>query len=607
MSFRKPARLTDDNKKISKKALSNSLEIIKYIKPHKFLFFLGAIVLLLSTLTALAFPYLFPLLADLSLHKEIHLLPFKGNYLVNFTTRMELIKVIVVLLIAQSIISFLRLYIFAQTNERILAKIRYDLYTKIITLPIPFYENNRIGELTSRITSDVTRLQDTLSIDLAEFFRQILTLIFGIIVLLFISRKLTLFILATVPVLVVIGFIFGKFIRKKSAEAQQAIADSNIVVEETFHNINIVKAYTNELFESNRYLSKVNNIKNISLSNAYYRGLFISFIIMIMFGIITIVLYKASSLVEAGEFSIGQLLQFIIFTVFIGGSIAGIGELYGKIIAALGSSDRIAQILNTSSETQVKQITTNKFNGEILFKDIHFNYPTREDIEVLKGINFSVAKGEKVALVGASGAGKSTILQILLRFYDIQKGSILIDNSSIYDLDVQNLRANIAVVPQEVLLFGGTIKENILYGKLNATDEEVMLAAKKANALEFIERFPQGLETLVGERGVKLSGGQRQRIAIARAILKDPAILLLDEATSALDAESEILVQNALDTLMEGRTTIIIAHRLSTIRNVDKIVVLNNGIIIEEGNHQTLSTKPDGFYSHLLKLQYQQN
>lgn len=244
-------------------------------------------------------------------------------------------------------------------------------------------------------------------------------------------------------------------------------------LKETFHNINIVKAYTNELFESNRILSKVNNIKNISLSNAYYRGLFISFIIMIMFGIITIVLCKASSLhLEAGEFSIGQLLQFIIFTVFIGGSIAGIGELYGKIIAALGSSDRIAQILNTSSETQVKHITTNKFNGEILFKDIHFNYPTREDIEVLKGINFSVAKGEKVAFVGASGAGKSTILQILLRFYDIQKGSILIDNTSIYDIDIQDLRANIAVVPQEVLLFGGTIKENILYGKLDATDEE---------------------------------------------------------------------------------------------------------------------------------------
>ncbi len=607
MSLKKPVIDKDAPKKISKETLNSSLRIIKYIKPHKFLFFLGSIFLVLSTITALSFPYLFPLLVDLAHHEEVHLIPFKGGHLINFTNRYELIKVIVVLLIAQSIVSFFRLYIFAQTNEKVLANIRYDLYNKIISLPISFYEKNRIGELTSRITSDITKLQDALSIDLAEFFRQILTLFGGIAVLLFISQKLTLFILAIVPVVVIFGVVFGRFIRAKSAEAQQAVADSNVVVEETFHNINIVKAYTNELFESNRYLNKVNIIKRVYLSNAVYRGTFISFIILVMFGVITLVLYKASGLLEEGQLKDGQLLQFIIFTVFIGGSIAGIGELYSKILIALGASDRISEILNTESETQIKQFETRKFEGDIVFKNIHFNYPTREDIEVLKGISFTVGKGKKVALVGASGAGKSTIFQLLLRFYNIQKGEILIDNKSISDLDVQDLRTNIAVVPQEVLLFGGSIRENILYGKLNATDEEVMDAAKKANAFEFISKFPQGLDTLVGERGVKLSGGQRQRIAIARAILKDPAILLLDEATSALDAASEKLVQSALDTLMEGRTTIIIAHRLSTIRNVDKIVVLNHGTIMEEGTHQDLSIKEDGLYSHLLKLQYQLN
>lgn len=578
---------------------------MQYLKPHKFLFIIGSVFLIFSTLTALTFPYLFPLLIDLAHHKEVHLIPISGTHLFTIHSRLDLMKIIVGLLIIQSAVSFGRLYIFAQTNERVLASIRHDLYNKIISLPIQFYEKNRIGDLNSRISTDVVKLQDALSIDLAEFFRQVITLLGGIAILIYLSPKLTLFILAIVPIVVILGISFGGFIRKKSAEAQHAIADSNIVVEETFHNINIVKAYTNEWFESNRYLKKVLKIKDVFLRNAIYKGAFISFIILIMFGVITVVLYKASSLLEAGILGDAQLLQFIIFTVFIGGSIAGLGDLYGKIAVAFGATDRIVQILNQESETKIQPIPIHKLDGNIVFENVHFHYPTRSDVEVLKGISFSVANGEKVALVGASGVGKTTILQLLMRFYNIQQGKITIDGTSIYDMDVQALRANTALVPQEVMLFGGTIRENILYGKLDATEEEIINATKKANAYDFISKFPEGLETIVGERGVKLSGGQRQRIAIARAILKDPAILFLDEATSALDAESEKLVQNALEALMEGRTTIVIAHRLSTIRNADKIIVLNQGNIAEQGNHQTLSAQQDGLYTHLLKLQYQ--
>lgn len=605
MSFRKPTTDKDSNNKITSVSLKNSLKIVRYLKPHKALFILGSLFLLFSTLTALSFPFLFPFLIDLAHNKPVHLFSYNGSYLLNINTRLDLINIIIVLLVIQSIVSFGRLYIFAQTNERILADIRTDLYNKIITLPISFYENTRIGELTSRITSDITKLQDALSIDLAEFFRQILTLVGGMIVLVLISYKLTLFMLSVVPIVVVLGLFFGRFIRIKSAEAQQAVADSNVVVEETFHNINIVKAYTNELFESNRYLKKVIKIKEVFLTNALYRGSFISFIILIMFGVISLILYKASSLLEQGLLGDAQLLQFIIFTVFIGGSIGGLGELYGKLSSAIGATDRISQLLDLTSETKIAPAAFKKYEGNLKFDNIYFRYPTRPDIEVLKGISFTVNKGEKVALVGGSGVGKSTILQILLRYYEVQKGTIFIDGKSIYDLDIQELRANMAVVPQEVLLFGGTIKENILYGKLDATEAAVIEAAKKANAWEFIAKFPEGLNTIVGERGVKLSGGQRQRIAIARAILKDPAILLLDEATSALDAESEKLVQSALETLMEGRTTIVIAHRLSTIRNVDRIIVMNHGKVVEEGSHDSLVGLENGLYANLLKLQYQ--
>jgi ATP-binding cassette, subfamily B, bacterial len=389
------------------------------------------------------------------------------------------------------------------------------------------------------------------------------------------------------------------------------LAEVNIIAEETMQNINMVKAYTNEAYESKRYYVKVYDTLQLALKNSLYRGTFISFIIVATFGALMFVLWYGSGMVQAYQLdktqgiSEGDLVSFLIITVFIGAALGGLSDAFGRILKALGASERILEIIDLSSETDTKDYTPIKLNGSIQFQDIKFAYPSRKDIEIYKNLNFKVEQGKKIALVGTSGAGKSTVFNLLLSYYKPDGGNILIDNKNINEISIKQLRGNIAIVPQEVILFGGTIRENILYGKLDASEDEIIDATKKANAWQFISQFPEGLDTKVGERGIKLSGGQRQRIAIARAILKDPAILLLDEATSALDAESEVLVQEALNNLMQNRTTLIIAHRLSTIRNVDTIFVLDRGAIVEQGNHNELSQKTDGVYNNLLKLQYQ--
>ena len=315
-------------------------------------------------------------------------------------------------------------------------------------------------------------------------------------------------------------------------------------------------------------------------------------------------------MVEAGEMPVGDLFSFILYTGIIGGAIGGIGNLYTALTSAMGATERVQEILNRKTEVSAEKtelLPEDRFKGAITYQGVEFAYPSRKDVAVLKGIDLHIEAGQKVALVGGSGAGKSTIIQLLLQFYKTDAGQILIDGQHIYDYDLSKYRLNMATVPQEVILFGGTIRENILYGKPDATEEEIIQAAKQANTWEFIKSFPEGLETIVGDRGIKLSGGQRQRVAIARAILRDPAVLLLDEATSSLDAESEKLVQEALDNLMEGRTAIIIAHRLATIRNVDCIYVIDDGVIVEQGTHEELSMMEEGLYNALAKLQFETN
>lgn len=593
---------TSGKKPLNKESFQKGLRIFKYTLPYKVKFIIGLVFLALSSSTFMIFPALTGQLVDSATGAASD----NGNFFLANINWIAFGLFGVILL--QGIFSFFRIYFFAQVSEFAVADIRRALYSKFVVLPIPFFEQKRVGEITSRITSDVSQVQDTFSITLAELFRQLVTLIVGVFLIMIISVKLSLFMLGTFPVLVLLAFVFGKRIKKLSKATQEEIGKTNVIVEETLQAINVVKAFTNELFEIARYKQSLSNAVRNALKASYFRGAFVSFIIIGLFGGVILVLWFGASLVESQELTIGQLVQFIIYTVFIGASVGGLGDMYGKVQTSLGAADRILEILDEPEEPTVnanQPFQGLTVDGNIEYDQVAFSYPTRPDITVLKDISFQIQSGEKVALVGPSGAGKSTIVALLMKFYNLQGGQIRIDGQDINHLNLTALRQNIGIVPQEVLLFGGTIRENIAYGKPNATEEEIVQAAKKANAYQFIQSFPEKLDTLVGERGIKLSGGQRQRIAIARAILKDPAILILDEATSSLDSESEKLVQQAMDELMKGRTSIIIAHRLSTIRKADKIMVIENGHIVEQGTHEALSMNENGLYANLLRLQFE--
>ena len=581
-----------DSVKVTKKNLSKAIKIFRFVIPYKWTFILGMVFLLLSNLTTLSFPLL--------IGEMTKVIEGKSKFQIN-----EVTLFFFAILIIQSILSFFRIYTFAQVSEKAMRDVRQTLYAKIITLPIFHFEKRRVGELMSRITSDITQLQDVLSITLAEFFRQIFTLVGGVALITYLSWKLTLFMLATFPLLVISAIVFGKFIRKISKKAQDELANTNIIVEETFQSIQAVKAFTNEKYEVNRYTNSLNKVINEALKAATLRGGFVSFIIFALFGGIVGVVWYGAQLVAQGDLILADLLTFIFYTAFIGGSVGGLGDIYAQLQKTIGASDRILEILGDPSEVDIHESETSVpiTFGAIDLQDIHFSYPSRSSVEILKGISFTIEPGQKIAIVGTSGTGKSTLAQLMMRFYEPSQGKIMMGDYAIQDMPVGDWRKMVALVPQEVLLFGGSIRENIAYGKPGASEEEIHQAAEQAYAKEFIESFPEKWDTLVGERGVKLSGGQRQRIAIARAILKDPKFLILDEATSALDSESEKWVQSALEELMKNRTSLIIAHRLSTIRSADKIIVMESGKIVEIGSHENLMAKKQGVYQKMVKLQ----
>ncbi len=597
MSRRRESINTDDSKdkkRVSREEFIDSLQIFKFIKPYKWYLIGAFVMLILSSLTTMTFPFLAGVLTDISTGTDRYGLDLN-----------DIGKLLILIIIVQGFVSYSQVWLNAVVSEKSMADLRMALYAKMVSLPIFFFEENRVGELMSRISSDVAQLQSVFSFTLLNFFRQVFILIIGISLLMVLTPKLSLIMLATFPVVVVGALFFGRYLRKLSKNRQKELANTNVVVEESLHNIKSVKSFTNEGFESNRYNSKIRSLVGISLSLARVRGGFSTFIVVLIFGGLFFVLWMGANYVAQNKMSIGDLVTFIAYTGFIGGAIAGLGNFYAEIVSAIGGTERIRDILKLDSELDIESVKKLDIKGDIQYTDVHFSYPTRSDFPILKGISFKVSAGSKTALVGQSGSGKSTIVQLLMRFYDLESGGITVDCKNITESDFTAFRKNLAIVPQEILLFGGTLLENIKYGKPNSTDEEVMEAAKQANCYDFIMKFPDQFETTVGERGVKLSGGQKQRVAIARAILKDPRILILDEATSALDTESERLVQEALENLMQNRTSIIIAHRLSTIKNVDNIIVIDDGKIVEEGTHEELFDKQNGTYAGLARLQYE--
>jgi ABC-type multidrug transport system fused ATPase/permease subunit len=602
--------------KISKESLRQALVLFTYLKPYKTKFIWSLVFIALSAFTTSLFPLFLGKMIDAAspgtaipgMDTRNTTMPFSEQLKnIHWSLNTTLLLIFIQLGI-QTFFSFMRIYLLTEVGEKSLAGMRKDVYSKLLTMPMAYFSEKRVGELSNRISSDLSQIQDAISFTLAEFLRGIFTLIIGLIFIFMISQKLALVMLAVVPVIAVLAVIFGKKIRKMSKRAQDQLAESGTIVQETFQGITVVKAFTSEFYEVGRYVKSIYAVVETAISNARYRGAFVSFMIFSVFGAIAFVIWYGAIMIQNGQLTIGLLTTFVIFTMFVGGTFMGFADLFSQLQKTLGATESIREILRAEGENVALEpgVVEARYtiHGNVQFDHISFSYPGRKDVPVLKDLSLSATNGQQVAIVGPSGAGKTTLASLLLQFYYPDAGIINFDGRPATSFPLTQLRAQIAFVPQEVLLFGGSIKENIAYGKPGATDAEIITAATKANAHVFISKFPEQYETIVGERGIKLSGGQRQRVAIARAILKNPAILILDEATSSLDSESEQLVQEALDNLMQGRTSFVIAHRLSTIRNADKIVVIDKGTVHESGTHAELMAH-NGLYRKLNEMQFE--
>ena len=589
--------------KLDRESLRQALELFRYLRPYRARFSAAMASLFTGSLLSLAFPYLAGSIVDAAVH---HTQSGVGMAGVDRTALL-----LMGILSVQAGLTFFHSLSFATVGQRSLVDLRRDTYARLISLPMTFFAQRRVGELASRLSADLIQIEDTLISILPQFLRQSTLLIGGIALIAVTSLKLTGIMLVSLPLLTVVAVVFGRKTRKISREAQDRLADTATIVEETLQGIVNVKAFANESYELNRYHDGLQRFLIFTLRGARLRAAFIAFIIFALFGSIVLVLWSGARLLQQGEISFGDLTRFILYTTFVAGAMGQFAELYSQLQKAIGATQRVRELLRETGEVEAAlgptpPSTLPRLRGDVAFENVHFTYPSRQGVEVLHDISLAATSGQKIALVGPSGAGKSTLISLLLRLYDPSGGRLVIDGKNARDYRLAELRGQMSMVPQEVLLFGGSIAENIAYGKPGATSAEIEEAARQANAHEFIRGFPEGYATLVGDRGIKLSGGQRQRVAIARAILKNPAILILDEATSSLDSESERLIQEALETLLRGRTSFIIAHRLATVRHVDRIVVIDGGRVVEAGTHDELQAMENGVYRRLAALQFRE-
>jgi ATP-binding cassette subfamily B protein len=579
---------------------SDFRDLLGALRPWRTAFGLAVGAQVISMIFGLAFPFLMGHLVDAAIPSVKRVSGDGWQPSIN-----EVAAILLGTLVAQAVLTFFYSTTFQTVGQRAVTSLRQRLYGKIVVLPMKFFGERRVGELTSRLGSDMSTMEDFYCSAVPQAIRQVMLLFGGLIAIFLTSPRLAGLMLGSFPVFIALAVLFGRSVRKIWRQAQDRLAEASTVAEETLQGIASVKAFGNEDFERRRYNGAMDAFLQVVLRGARYRAALISFIILGIFGAIVLVLWYGAQLMQAGELTHGELTKFTLYTLFIGGGVSSIAEVISAVQKSAGASHRIRELLVQPGEPEGSIETRHALSAaNVVFENVHFTYPGRPDVPVLRGVSLAANAGERIALVGPSGAGKSTVVSLLLRFYDPDSGKILLDGRDERELDLAAVRSRVAIVPQEVLLFGGSIRDNIAYGRPQATDEEIREAARQANCADFIERFPDRYETLVGERGIKLSGGQRQRIAIARAFLRNPDLLLLDEATSALDSESEGLVQQALDTLLSGRTAIIIAHRLATVRKCNRIYVLQEGIVTEQGSHDELMMHPDGAYRRLAELQF---